>query len=194
MVRELVCRAGTYQPQDMRERSLLHGTSARHLVSYGSDGFHWTAPKIVLSIFLFFVAGLAEIGGGWLVWQAVRGRAHVAGRHWWQDERAVMFALLGSVSLVSYGFLPTAQPPPTFGRLYAVYGGFFIVLSFAWGWLVDKDRPDKGLQLALISYSSSLLVTLDPCIASESNGNDAGDCIGGILAVGGVALAWFFPR
>lgn len=112
--------------------------------SYGSDGFHWTASTIVLSIFLFFAAGLAEVGGGWLVWQAVRVQGRVVGKPWWQDKRAVMSAVLGSLALVGYGFIPTAQPPPTFGRLYAVYGGFFIVLSFTWGWVVDKDRPDKG--------------------------------------------------
>ncbi len=33
-----------------------------------------------------------------------------------------------------YGFIPTLQPTSNFGRLYAVYGGFFIVLSYAWGW------------------------------------------------------------
>lgn len=38
----------------------------------GDDTFHWTAGKIALSIFLFFVAGLFEIGGGWLVWQTLR--------------------------------------------------------------------------------------------------------------------------
>ena len=27
---------------------------------------------------------------------------------------------------------------------HAVYGGFFILLSFAWGWAVDKERPDTG--------------------------------------------------
>ena len=124
---------------------LLKPTAARSLASYGSDGFHWTAPKIVLSIFLFLVAGLAEIGGGWLVWQAVRGRAQIEGEFWWNDKRAVMYAVSGSLSLISYGFIPTAQPPPTFGRLYAVYGGFFIVLSFLWGWMVDKDKPDKGM-------------------------------------------------
>ena len=128
---------------------LLKPTAARSLVSYGSDGFHWTAPKIVLSIFLFLVAGLAEIGGGWLVWQAVRGRAHIEGKFWWNDKRAVMYAVSGSLSLVSYGFIPTAQPPPTFGRLYAVYGGFFVVLSFLWGWVVDKDKPDKGMSTVL---------------------------------------------
>ena len=33
-----------------------------------------------------------------------------------------------------YGFIPTLQPTSDFGRLYAIYGGFFIVLSYAWGW------------------------------------------------------------
>ena len=115
--------------------------------SYGSDSFQWTASTIVLSIFLFLAAGLAEIGGGWLVWQAVRVQGTVGDKPWWQDQRAVMTAILGSLTLVGYGFIPTAQPPPTFGRLYAVYGGFFIALSFAWGWVIDKDRPDKGAQL-----------------------------------------------
>ena len=154
--------------------------------SYGSDGFHWTASTIVLSIFLFFAAGLAEIGGGWLVWQAVRVQGTAGDKPWWQDERAVMTAILGSLTLVGYGFIPTAQPPPTFGRLYAVYGGFFIVLSFAWGWVIDKDRPDKGAPLdwsfVLCCYCHVLPTQL------------AGDCIGGVLAIGGVVLAWFYPR
>ena len=130
--------------------------SLRSLTSYGSDGFHWTAPKIVLSVFLFFVAGLAEIGGGWLVWQAVRGRAQPEGQHWWHDQKAALYIVLGSLSLVVYGFLPTAQPPPTFGRLYAVYGGFFILLSFAWGWIVDKDKPDKGKHTSRLAAAESL--------------------------------------
>ncbi len=27
---------------------------------------------------------------------------------------------------------------------HAVYGGFFILLSFVWGWAVEKERPDIG--------------------------------------------------
>ena len=48
---------------------------ATRLAPAGSpeDGaFHWTAAKVVLSLVLFVWAGFAEIGGGWLVWQAVR--------------------------------------------------------------------------------------------------------------------------
>ena len=36
------------------------------------------------------------------------------------------------------------QPVSEFGRLYAVYGGVFIILSYLWGWGLDGDRPDKG--------------------------------------------------
>lgn len=109
-----------------------------------SEDFHWNAAKVILSIFLFLLAGLAEIGGGWLVWQAVRVQRQDQQRAWWSDLRAISYAGIGGCTLVAYGFIPTAQPPPTFGRLYAVYGGFFIVLSFLWGWAVDKERPDAG--------------------------------------------------
>lgn len=34
---------------------------------------------------------------------------------------------------MGYGFVPCAQPMSDFGRIYAVYGGFFIVLSYLWG-------------------------------------------------------------
>jgi small multidrug resistance family-3 protein len=41
--------------------------------------------------------------------------------------------------------------------VYAVYGGFFIVLSLLWGWKVDGDRPDAadvvGAAIALVGVS-----------------------------------------
>ena len=43
------------------------------------------------------------------------------------------WAAVGCWMLVVYGFIPTLQPIDDFGRLYAVYGGFFIVLSYVWG-------------------------------------------------------------
>jgi drug/metabolite transporter superfamily protein YnfA len=44
--------------------------------------------------------------------------------------------------LVLYGVIPTFQPAH-FGRVYATYGGFFIVLSLLWGWVVDGNKPDS---------------------------------------------------
>ncbi len=85
---------------------------------------------IIWSAALFGLAGLAEIGGGWLVWQVVR------------ESAAWYWALVGGLILVGYGFIPTLQPFTQFGRLYAAYGGLFIILSLLWGWVFDKQTPD----------------------------------------------------
>ncbi len=42
----------------------------------------------------------------------------------------------------SNGVIPTFQSAH-FGRVYAAYGGMFIVLSLLWGWAVDNSRPDR---------------------------------------------------
>ena len=93
----------------------------------------WTVIQKAAVVFsLFLLAGAAEIGGGWMVWQACR-----EGKPWW-------WALAGSAILVAYGFIPTLQPIADFGRLYAAYGGIFIGLSFAWGKVFDGVTPDTG--------------------------------------------------
>ncbi len=51
----------------------------------------------------------------------------------------------------------TFQIFPSFGRVYAAYGGVFIVLSILWGWGVDKKSPDLydwiGAVICLIGVS-----------------------------------------
>lgn len=58
--------------------------------------------------------------------------------------------------------LPALPPPPL--QLYAVYGGFFIILSYLWGWAVDGVRPDTG------------------------------DWVGSGIAIAGACVAFFWPR
>jgi len=86
--------------------------------------------EIARSLTLFFVAGLCEIGGGYLVWL------------WLREGRSVWIALLGGVILVLYGIVATFQPA-NFGRVYAAYGGIFIVMAILWGWVIDKKTPDR---------------------------------------------------
>lgn len=86
---------------------------------------------LAYSGFLFLVAGLCEIGGGWLVWQ------------YWRDGRSWTFGAAGAVALLAYGIIPTYQAAH-FGRVYAAYGGAFIALSLLWGWAVDGTRPDAA--------------------------------------------------
>jgi small multidrug resistance family-3 protein len=107
--------------------------------------------EILRSLFFFVLAGLAEIGGGYLVWL------------WLREGRGWLLGLAGAVILFVYGVIPTLQPAH-FGRVYAAYGGVFIVLSLLWGWRVDGVRPDRF------------------------------DLIGGAVALVGVMIIMYWPR
>src|SRR5580698_7677462 len=84
------------------------------------------------SITLFIVAGLCEIGGGYLVWQ------------WWRNHLSWYHGLAGAALLLAYGIVPTYQPQ-NFGRVYAAYGGVFVALSILWG-LKDRPHPPRSLR------------------------------------------------
>ena len=105
----------------------------------------------VLSLALFVLAGICEIGGGYLVWLWIRG------------GKPIGYAAAGAIVLVLYGIIPTFQPAH-FGRVYAAYGGMFIVLSLLWGWGVDGRRPDYW------------------------------DYVGGFLCLAGMAVIMYAPR
>ncbi len=106
---------------------------------------------IARSLFFFVLAGLCEIGGGYLMWL------------WIRDDRGILFGLFGAFTLIIYGIIPTFQPS-NFGRVYAAYGGVFIVLSILWGWQIDKVAPDRL------------------------------DIIGGLIALIGVVVIMYWPR
>jgi len=85
---------------------------------------------VLKSVALFVVAGLLEIGGGYLVWL------------WLRDGRNMGLGILGGLVLFLYGVVPTLQPA-SFGRVYAAYGGVFVLLALLWGWAVDHRPPDR---------------------------------------------------
>jgi small multidrug resistance family-3 protein len=86
--------------------------------------------SIFASVVLFFVAALAEIGGGYLVWK------------WIRERKGIVFGVVGGIILFIYGIILTLQPS-NFGRVYAAYGGIFILSAIIWGILVDKKNPDR---------------------------------------------------
>ena len=58
--------------------------------------------------------------------------------------RGVVLGVLGGFVLFLYGVLPTLQPRDVdFGRVYAAYGGIFVVLSLLWGWKIDGHKPER---------------------------------------------------
>jgi small multidrug resistance family-3 protein len=109
--------------------------------------------EIIKSLIYFIIAGVFEIGGGYLVWL------------WLREGKGIIYGVAGALILVLYGIIPTLQPQnASFGRVYATYGGIFIVLSILWGWQVDKVVPDKI------------------------------DLIGGLIALIGVGIIMYYPR
>jgi small multidrug resistance family-3 protein len=107
--------------------------------------------EVLRSIALFFVAGLLEIGGGYLVWL------------WLREGRGMVLGALGGLLLFLYGILPTLQPAH-FSRVYAAYGGVFVVLSILWGWFIDDTPPDGA------------------------------EVVGSIICLVGVAIIMYWPR
>lgn len=101
--------------------------------------------SIVKTIILFALAAVAEIGGAWLIWQAVR------------EDKAWWWAGLGIVALGAYGFIAAMQADANFGRVLAAYGGVFIAGSLIWGMIFDKFSPDRwdvlGALIALVGVS-----------------------------------------
>lgn len=107
--------------------------------------------KTIYSILIFILAGLCEIGGGYLVWLYLR-----EDKPWW-------YAIVGALILIMYGVIATWQPA-NFGRVYAAYGGIFIMLAILWGWRVDGIVPDRY------------------------------DLLGGLIALLGMAIIMYAPR
>ncbi len=85
---------------------------------------------ILFTFGLFAVAALLEIGGGYLVWL------------WLRERKKITYGLTGGIILFVYGIIPTLQPS-NFGRVYAAYGGIFVVIAIIWGLIIDKKRPDR---------------------------------------------------
>ena len=105
----------------------------------------------LITFLLFVVASIAEIGGGYLVWL------------WIREKKKNVYGLLGGFILFIYGMIPTLQPS-NFGRVYAAYGGIFVIMTIIWGLIIDKKKPDKY------------------------------EIIGGIIVLVGALVIFYFPR
>ncbi|WP_305036584.1 YnfA family protein [Larkinella sp. C7] len=106
---------------------------------------------VLKSLSVFVLAGLCEIGGGYLVWL------------WLKEDKPLWYGILGGIILALYGVVATWQPAG-FGRVYATYGGIFIVMALIWAWKVDGFKPDKY------------------------------DLIGALIALVGVCIIYYAPR
>lgn len=73
------------------------------------------------------------------------------------------YGTIGGFILFLYGIVPTLQSAH-FHRVYAAYGGIFIVMAVVWGWIFDGISPDSF------------------------------DILGSVIAVVGVIIIFYAPR
>ena len=121
---------------------IKHADSSNDCIRIMTEGT--TTKKIAITLLFFFIAGLCEIGGGYLVWL------------WLRDGMSWMMGAVGGFVLFLYGIVPTFQPSH-FHRIYAAYGGIFITMAVLWGWLFEEIAPDTfdiiGATIALVGVA-----------------------------------------
>lgn len=89
---------------------------------------------------LFAATAVAEIVGCYLVLL------------WSRGARSVALLLGAAAALALFAWLLSFHA--TAGRTYAAYGGVYVAMAVAWGWLVERIQPDRwditGALIALV--------------------------------------------
>ena len=93
----------------------------------------------------FFLAALGEISGCYSFWA------------WLRLGKSVLWIIPGTLALILFAFALTKVDASNAGRVYAAYGGFYILSSLFWLWLAEGVKPDKW---DLLGVSISLIGTI----------------------------------
>lgn len=107
-------------------------------------------PEIKI-IGLFVITALAEIIGCYLPYL------------WLREGKSVWLLIPAALSLVAFAWLLSLHPTAA-GRVYAAYGGVYILMAILWLWAVDGIRPTVW------------------------------DIVGSVIALVGMAIIMFAPR
>lgn len=96
------------------------------------------------TIALFFVTAIAEILGCYLPYL------------WLREDKSVWLLIPGALSLIAFAWLLSLHPTAA-GRVYAAYGGVYILVAIMWLWAVDGIRPTTwdlvGSSVALLGMA-----------------------------------------
>ena len=160
------------------------------------------STQVFLSLALFLAAGVAEIGGGWLVWQTVR------------LHKAWYLAVAGAAVLVCYGLIPCAQPVDNFGRVRwraggraggradrsgaERSGGLLLLLQPLHPTACHHQLPaftpsHPPLQVYAVYGAVFIIMSYLWGWAVDGVRPDTGDWVGSAIAVAGGFLAFFWP-
>lgn len=103
------------------------------------------------TILLFLITAVAEIVGCYLPYL------------WLTQGKSAWLVLPAAASLALFAWLLSLHPAAA-GRVYAAYGGVYIVVAIVWLWVVDGIKPT------------------------------AWDVAGSLVALAGMAIIMFAPR
>lgn len=84
----------------------------------------------IRSIWIFLLAVVFEIGGCYFIWL------------WLKEYKSFWYGVAGVLFLAAYGITATFQSS-NFGRVYAAYGGIFIIASLLWAYKLEHFKPDR---------------------------------------------------
>ena len=82
------------------------------------------------ALVIFLIAGILEIGGGYLIWM------------WLRKGFGFGYGIVGGLILAGCAIVTTFQSS-SFGRVSATYGAFYIIMSLAFAYYLDEFKPDK---------------------------------------------------
>ncbi len=103
----------------------------------------------IIKIFsLFVVTAIAEIVGCYLPYL------------WLKQNGSAWLLVPAAISLALFAWLLTLHPQAT-GRVYAAYGGVYVMVALFWLWSVDGVEPTTsdwiGIGLVLLGMSVIML-------------------------------------
>ncbi len=95
----------------------------------------------VKTVGLFVITAFAEIVGCYLPYL------------WLREDKSPWLLIPAALSLALFAWLLTLHPAAA-GRVYAAYGGVYILVAIAWLWAVDGIKPTLwdgvGVAVALV--------------------------------------------
>ena len=104
-----------------------------------------------MTLLVFTTAALAEIAGCFAVWAVIR----LGAPGWWLGP--------GFASLAAFAWLLTLVDQPVAGRVYAAYGGIYILVSLGWLRFAEGFQPDRyDLLGAGLSLAGAALILFGP--------------------------------
>jgi len=80
---------------------------------------------------IFFLTAFLEIAGCFAFWA------------WARQGHSPLWLAPGVLLLMAFAWLLTRIDVEHAGRVYAIYGGIYIVASLVWLWAVEGARPDR---------------------------------------------------